>query len=815
MVSWVMVMVVVAASPFVATDGGYASVSKTSAPHRTLEVAAPRTLGAAIVVSDGDAPGSHAALQVEGAGEATLETEGTLFYENDSLRLSRPDALTLRIERSGPLTVRLPPIAGEDGDRLFLQRDTARFIVTASAPFILEAGGTRRVEGASTWLTVQLMPMSGFVHWPTSGGPAAYGASMVWDEARGRLTRFGGTDDVAYLTGTFVWDDTRGWVDLQIPSPPPRLRAGMAYDRIRQRIVLFGGQAGEPTRLDDTWEFDGTQWTQVLPTTSPSPRWAHGLVYDPVAQKTVLFGGLTGSSMGELNDTWTWDGTQWVELFPLTRPSPRDAFGMTWDNANQRVVLAGGWDGFTTLSETWSWDGAAWTRGLDYVGTPRTSTALAFNPLTQELVLAGGNEPRGSLRFFDDVDRLGAGGWRRDGPLPRPLDRVALASHPVYGVVLFGGRSPSVSDETWQMTPQWAPLSQGRTPEGRVAVGPDRVMGKTAMWFLERGQWKRERGTLAPPLRALTSIPDGYLVVSEASDGGAFAWLWTSRTLAPVPEPGAPAGGQFGWAWTVSGTNQLRRFDGTSWAAVANVPAGLRVLEWGPREEEVFGVRGQALVAWNPISGNERLVADGLPFDGGEQLLATEDELVFVKAEGTWHVSSDGGAELFALPAAPERLEFGAYLTDAGLGRYAPLKPRGARCESSDECDTNSCRSGRCCNEACAGSCDVCSVLEGAVEDGICSPAPATTECYRAGCLVARCVPSTATCGPITCEREAMDAGEPVLEPDAGRPPQRDAGSAPTEPEPDVAPPGCGCDAAPGVTLLLTVLALRRRTRKR
>jgi hypothetical protein len=37
----------------------------------------------------------------------------------------------------------------------------------------------------------------------------------------------------------------------------------MAYDRARDRVVLFGGEigAGVPD-LADTWEFDGTTWTR-------------------------------------------------------------------------------------------------------------------------------------------------------------------------------------------------------------------------------------------------------------------------------------------------------------------------------------------------------------------------------------------------------------------------------------------------------------------------------------------------------------------------------------------------------------------------
>ena len=40
----------------------------------------------------------------------------------------------------------------------------------------------------------------------------------------------------------------------------------MAYDRKRDRIVLFGGRKGWPDGdLNDTWEWNGTEWRRVGP----------------------------------------------------------------------------------------------------------------------------------------------------------------------------------------------------------------------------------------------------------------------------------------------------------------------------------------------------------------------------------------------------------------------------------------------------------------------------------------------------------------------------------------------------------------------
>ena len=37
----------------------------------------------------------------------------------------------------------------------------------------------------------------------------------------------------------------------------------MAYDPVSKKVVLFGG-AGQTVDLNDTWTFDGTNWTQQV-----------------------------------------------------------------------------------------------------------------------------------------------------------------------------------------------------------------------------------------------------------------------------------------------------------------------------------------------------------------------------------------------------------------------------------------------------------------------------------------------------------------------------------------------------------------------
>ena len=60
-------------------------------------------------------------------------------------------------------------------------------------------------------------------------------------------------------------------------------------------------------------------------------------------------------------------------------------------------------------------------------------------------------------------------------------------------------------------------------------------------------------------------------------------------------------------------------------------------------------------------------------------------------------------------------------------GACVAFKPLGDPCNGGAECDSGFCSDGVCCDQACSGSCDVCTVALGASQDGTCGPAPFAT----------------------------------------------------------------------------------------
>lgn len=204
---------------------------------------------------------------------------------------------------------------------------------------------------------------------PTTRPPARWSGQECFVESIGKFLIFGG-----WCCGrgdSWTWDG-QNWSNLfTATSPPGRLGGSMTWDSFRQRAVLFGGLGSYPyPSLNDTWEFDGSDWINRS-IAGPSPRSAASMAYDPVRRRVVLFGGQTASQV-LLGDTWEYDGTQWV-LSAISGPEPRIGTGLlAYDPTLNALVLAGGRagsDGSALLSSAWAWNGSMWTRLPDMPGS--------------------------------------------------------------------------------------------------------------------------------------------------------------------------------------------------------------------------------------------------------------------------------------------------------------------------------------------------------------------------------------------------------------------------------------------------------------
>lgn len=153
---------------------------------------------------------------------------------------------------------------------------------------------------------------------PAGAGPAPRQAFvMVFDERRGRTVAFGGMGVATPPTPPAplgdLWEyDGRAWTKIAAgDGPAPRHSAGATYDSKRNRVIVFGG-LGAGGMLGDLWAWDGRAWTRLADASpdGPEPRAMGYIAYDRKRDRVVLFGGRKGWP-NDLNDTWEWDGTRW------------------------------------------------------------------------------------------------------------------------------------------------------------------------------------------------------------------------------------------------------------------------------------------------------------------------------------------------------------------------------------------------------------------------------------------------------------------------------------------------------------------------
>ncbi len=298
-----------------------------------------------------------------------------------------------------------------------------RRVVTGPGGFAIEVKNeTFERDAAGTWRFV------------TDQGPSArYGHAMAYDESRGVTVLFGGfLCDSAFCSpgggplffgDTWEWDGTT-WTERIVPGPRARALHAMAYDPVRERVVLHGGVSGS-LMLMDLWEWDGTSWTprgtdgdpapapNGDPLGQPKPRQEHGLAFDRVRNVLVLHGGqLFISGTARAGETWELDVAGQWRLRAVGPPPPSisglnfpDHRAMTFDLHRGTTVLLTHRDAAGALSgQLWEWAGTSW---LPIGNLPwRTNAAMAYDEARRRTVIVGG-EGRSDVwewRYVDPVD---------------------------------------------------------------------------------------------------------------------------------------------------------------------------------------------------------------------------------------------------------------------------------------------------------------------------------------------------------------------------------------------------------------------------
>ncbi|CAK4847124.1 unnamed protein product [Aphanomyces euteiches] len=344
---------------------------------------------------------------------------------------------------------------------------------------------------------------------------------MAYDELHKKVVMFGGKSNTGTLLDeTWLWDgakDEQTWAEVTglNPNPPARLGAGIAYDPISQKVIMFGGE-GAAGVLNDTWLWNGVKWTKAN-VSGPSVRSGVQMAYD--GHQIVLFGGytLSGGKKIPIGETWIWDGANWLQQQPSVSPPNMHSGGMAYDG--QHAVIYGGDLGeslHTANGNTyddssyalWVWDGQtkSWSQkngpgDEEYGGRWGNATAYDgrrvvtfsgewdyFNPPVNQLKL-GLNRPSNLVRELEGGYFAMAFGWKSnvwdawrpktnqslpqdyaDGfPVSRSYTSMAFDGH---NFVLFGGLSNyyGVMGETWTFGSELPTL-----PDVAISGAPDPI----------------------------------------------------------------------------------------------------------------------------------------------------------------------------------------------------------------------------------------------------------------------------------------------------------------------------------------------------
>ena len=250
---------------------------------------------------------------------------------------------------------------------------------------------------------------------------------------------FHDADRVAYMYGGRTYDssgkpqvmddlwswDGKTWKLLVAHAQPgKRIHANMAYDKLRNTIVLFGGAMFEGEFTNDLWEWHAGKWKKIDFSDGPAPRLAHAQTYSSALKRTLIIGGI--NNKGEtLHDVWAWDGKEFELLdnnVPAVEVGQGNAVSIDENNA-VKLLLCGRpaamaevkrMKGNDYVNGSWLWNGKNWTK-VSSVLSPslRELHMLLYDQKNKQAILFGGSgRQESAFASPDDTWLFKKGKWK-------------------------------------------------------------------------------------------------------------------------------------------------------------------------------------------------------------------------------------------------------------------------------------------------------------------------------------------------------------------------------------------------------------------
>jgi PKD repeat protein len=396
------------------------------------------------------------------AGAVGLRTWGAgQKYADDLLVTSvAPDFSATPLSGTAPLTVTFTNSSLGANTYLWSFGDGSSFIIpdssfvyTYTLPGVytvtLTAGSgelTRTLTRTHYITVTELITRNWSLITPTTSlSPTVWGEhALAYDSVRGRVILYGG-NATGWPYETTTWELSGSqWLTTTTSGPTARYGMEMAYDGAQ--VILFGGSSPSDVALNQTWAYTNAVWSQpTLTSTVPASRTYPSLAANPISGTLYLFGG--NDSTTAFNDLWRYQAGSWSQLSPPNpKPEARSLAGLTYDPDQNRLLLFGGRTiSGTILADLWAYNLAAnsWTLldGGGGGGDPaaRMAHSLTYDLAASRAVLVGG--------VASDGESLLSGTWHYQGGwiVANPATAIpARAYHKaVYtddAIILFSNR---------------------------------------------------------------------------------------------------------------------------------------------------------------------------------------------------------------------------------------------------------------------------------------------------------------------------------------------------------------------------------------
>ncbi|HMN39978.1 MAG TPA: kelch repeat-containing protein [Phycisphaerales bacterium] len=382
------------------------------------------------------------------------------------------------------------------------------------------------------------------------------------------------------------------WTNLGIAGPPAREFHAMAFDPVRNRVVLYGGVvAGFPS--GDLWEFDPVTntWASVPqgPGPSPGPRYGHAMAFDASSGRVMLVGGTDNTTY--FNDAWAWNGLGWTALPPPPGPGRR-WHAMASLPPTGGVLLCGGQDALgTSLSDAAEFFGGGWLPAppMTFPGpTPRAGHSAAAAHGAAEVYIYGGLDAAPPLTPFGDTWTYIPGGWN---------------------AAPFGGQAASFHHAMASFGPRPAAVLFGGTSGPGVFYGQTQTVAGPGLWAVHGTQG----APAARSAHAMAAMDGDHRVIlfggSNLSGALGDTWELSDPTYPTITATGdinvdagqfftqavtvtAPVFGSYTYQWYHNGTplSDNARINGSQTATLTIGPAVLS--DWGQYWAAVTSVCG-------------------------------------------------------------------------------------------------------------------------------------------------------------------------------------------------------------------------------